>query len=448
MESIKILYIEDQQDVRTLTCNLLKRRYTNVFTAENGKAGLEIFEQEKPQIVVTDIRMPVMDGLTLCKEIKKKCDNCRFILTTAHSDIDYFLQSIEIGINHYILKPIDPDLLFAAVDNCIKEFQTTYDLERKTKELQQMNLRLMDEIEQRNILEKDLIKAKEKAEEADRLKTSFLANMSHEIRTPLNGILGFAELLKNSKVTQEKRERYISIINESGRDLLNIINDVLDLAKIEACQIMLSPTDFSLNTMINELYVIYEADISIKGKPIVLKKVTELPDDKSYINGDDIRIKQIFKNLISNAIKFTPEGSIEFGYKINNKKIHLFVKDSGIGIDTSNHAFIFDRFRQEDETTTREFGGTGLGLSIAKSLTELMGGQISVESEKGKGALFAFSIPYINVVRNEYYQVFEKVNRYNWEDMHILIVEDHQDTFLYLKDLLEETKARISWAKN
>lgn len=446
---MRILYVEDQADVRQLTLKILSRRYKNISTAEHGREGLKIFNEQSPSIVITDVKMPVIDGLSMIREIKAVNKNVKIILTTAHSDLDYFVQAIELGIDHYILKPIDVENLYVAIEKCIYQLNIELDLQRKSEEIQAANVLLKAEIESRKIIEAELLSAKEKAEESDRLKTAFLANMSHEIRTPLNSILGFAELLKNQNLTKEKKERYVGIINDAGKDLLEVINDIIDISKIEAGQVTVNKIRFSINEMLNDLYDIYDAEITYKNKSIELVRSFALNDNDCIVLADDVRIRQILKNLISNSIKFTQEGHIEFGYtRKDSNTVVFYVKDSGIGIDRKNHKIIFERFRQADESTTREYGGTGLGLAITKSLVEIMEGTIWLESEKGSGAVFYFSLPV--EFENTSSSIIQKLNEesYSWQDKSILIVEDILEGFLFLQDLIEPTHAKIFHAEN
>ncbi|MBN1252593.1 MAG: PAS domain S-box protein [Bacteroidales bacterium] len=244
---------------------------------------------------------------------------------------------------------------------------------------------------------KELLIAKEKAEESDKLKSSFLANMSHEIRTPLNGILGFASLLENRDLSAEKREKFVQIINNSGNHLLNIINDIIDISKIDANQLNLLPEKFSLNIFLYEIIGFFKSILEGKNKNnITINLIKAFKDESDIIYTDKTRLKQILNNLIGNAIKFTNNGFINIEYKlINNKELLFTVTDSGIGISQHELEIIFQRFRQADESNTRKYGGTGLGLAISEACVKLLGGEISVKSELGKGTSFSFTIPYI-----------------------------------------------------
>ena len=240
------------------------------------------------------------------------------------------------------------------------------------------------DITEQQRIEEQLILAKEKAEEADNLKSTFLANMSHEIRTPMNGILGFSDLLKHEETTEEERNSFIDIIHQSGKQLLIIINDILDISKIEVGQIQINEDDCSINDLLDELQGLFKPEIKSKTN-LKLETHKELTDNESIIITDGVRVRQILTNLVNNAIKFTSDGYVEFGYmlvpnenesgKNNQHDLQFFVKDTGIGIPDSKREIIFDPFRQSDESHTRKFGGTGLGLAISKGFVELLGGK-------------------------------------------------------------------------
>jgi len=247
-------------------------------------------------------------------------------------------------------------------------------------------------ITKRKKAETDLIAAKERAEESDRLKTAFLHNVSHEIRTPMNAIIGFSTLLNEPDLSEEYRHQYIDIIFQSGSQLLSIINDIVDIANVESGQAKVNLTEFNLNSALRSL----NEQFSITGKlinvSITLK--TTLQDEDSTIITDKTKLVQIISNLINNAVKFTSDGQIDFGYYLKDNLIEFYVKDTGIGIPPEYHSRIFDRFYQVDSTISRQYSGTGLGLSICKGYVELLGGNIKVESQSGKGTLFVFTIPF------------------------------------------------------
>ncbi len=241
--------------------------------------------------------------------------------------------------------------------------------------------------------EQDLIKAKEEAEKSERLKTAFLANISHEIRTPMNGILGFTELLKTPQLPSEKKDKYISIIEKSGDRMLNLINNLIDVSKIEASLISIKYTEVSINEQLDNLFNFFNLEATNKGLQFILNK--KLNDSHAIIKTDFEKFYAILTNLIKNSIKYTNQGSIEVGYAIKERNfIEFYVKDTGIGIPLNRQKAIFERFIQADIEDVNAIQGAGLGLSISKSFTEMLGGKIWVESAKNKGATFYFTLPY------------------------------------------------------
>jgi len=304
-------------------------------------------------------------------------------------------------------------------------------------------LSITRDISERKKQEQLLQKAINKAEESDRLKSAFLANMSHEIRTPLNAILGFGQLMKEKKTDPEKQDKFLDIILTRSKNLLQIINDIIDISKIEANQLSIEIESFSLKKMLYELFAHYEAELVSQNKQNVkLRFQADLSKAASNIISDELRLKQILTNLISNALKFTDKGSVEFGYWVKGEELEFFVNDTGIGIPQNITKQIFERFRQADDSNTREFGGAGLGLSISKQLVEMLGGKIWVESELNKGSTFRFMIPY-RPDHDLSQTTLVNDSSLDLSGKKILIVEDDIISMAYLKELLMPTNAKI-----
>ncbi len=252
---------------------------------------------------------------------------------------------------------------------------------------------IKEDISLRKQMEADLIAAKERAEESDRLKSAFLANMSHEIRTPLNSIIGFSELLGDEAYDAEMKNTFVSHIVTNGNNLLTIISDIVDISKIESGEITIRTSSFKVAQLLDDLTIMHE--INAKEKQLSLKCICacKSSNEPVVVSADKERLFQVFNNLIGNALKFTAQGYIEIGCRQSDRMIEFYVKDTGIGIPADYHEKIFDRFRQVEASYTRKYGGNGLGLAISKKLIELMGGKIWVESEVGKGSTFYFTLP-------------------------------------------------------
>jgi PAS domain S-box-containing protein len=301
----------------------------------------------------------------------------------------------------------------------------------------------MEETRQRLVL------AKEKAEESDRLKTAFLANMSHEIRTPMNAIIGFSDLLAEDDLTPEEKADFISKIKMAGGALMSLINDIIDIAKIEAGQLKISESECDLNSMLTQLHGTFNELRNSSGKPNleISLRIPE-PESRLMIYTDPMRLQQILTNLLSNALKFTENGNIEFGYNTGSDFITIYVKDTGIGILPSHQKILFQRFSQIDPSSTRRYGGAGLGLAISRNLVELLGGTINVESTAGHGSLFYFTIPYRLVSEKIYSSAVPGKQSVNWRGKTILVAEDMIQNYTLLQALLRRTGVRLLHALN
>ncbi len=329
--------------------------------------------------------------------------------------------------------------------------ESEFTLKQQNEEYLAINEELSESNNKIQQINRELIVAKEKAEESDRLKSAFLANMSHEIRTPMNAILGFSQLLENGDINEDKQKKFAKTIRHGATDLLGIINDIIDIAKIESGTIQIHDEIGNITDLLDELKSFFiSRNESIIKKPIEFIVENGVSNEQNLILADFPRLKQVLINLVENAYKFTDRGQIEFGCSICDPKTILFyVKDTGIGIPKEKLTIIFDRFRQADELyTTRKYGGTGLGLSISKGLIELMNGKIWVDSIENIGSTFYFTIPFKASDNNAF--IYSKRNNsdINWSGKSILIVEDIEYNSALIEEILIDTRAKIHKAKN
>ncbi len=302
--------------------------------------------------------------------------------------------------------------------------------------------------------EEELREALDKAQESDRLKTAFLTNMSHEIRTPMNGILGFTNLLKEADFSEMEKEEFINNILASGERLLNTVNDIVDISKIEAGQMPVSMSEVSIDKLLKEIHSFFEYQAEKKG--LLLKTMLHDSGSEEVVLTDEAKLHGILTNLIRNAIKFTEKGGILVGYSTvvhdDRSEIEFFVEDTGIGIPADRQQAVFDRFVQADIADTRVFEGSGLGLAISKAYVEMLGGTINVESEEGKGSRFTFTIPY-RTGDEEDSEALPVDSEKNEEkklvsDLDMLVVEDEEVSTEYLKAVLKKSFRNLYFAQN
>jgi len=426
MEKINILIVDDRPENIIALEALLERDDVNLISTTLPNEALRMAWEMDIAIALVDVQMPEMDGFELVEILKsnpRTKDILVIFVTAISTDAKYAVRGLNTGAVDYLYKPLNPYVTSAKVDSFIQFVRTQRDIVRKNKELESF--------------QKELIRAKDLAEQGKKIKENFLANMSHEIRTPINGIIGITHLLENTELTAEQREM-IELLEISSNSLLGVINDILDISKIEAGK-------FKINRAPTDLVMICHSVVNllrIRAKEKNLELITQLDQDlPKSILADSLRLNQMMMNLIGNAIKFTSEGSVTLKVEItekkgNNIRIKFSVKDTGIGIPQDKIGKIFETFEQADDNTTLNYGGTGLGLSIVKNLAQLKGGELTVTSEENKGSTFSFINWYevLETSPEDAKRVPEKLSVF--DNVRILVAEDNPiNKFLIVKVL-------------
>ena len=328
---------------------------------------------------------------------------------------------------------------------CFWEYITISPIKDKDNKITHF-VAVKEDITKRKLMEHELIEARDKAEQSDKLKDAFLKNLSHEIRTPLNAIVGFSDLLQKDKaLPQETIESYTSIIKSSSNQLLSIVSDVLTISSIQTGQETTYFKPVNINSLIDDLYYFFNTRAVEKNLNLIFSKGA--PDKLIHTFTDETKLMQILANLLNNAIKFTHTGAIELKYALKGDYIEFSVKDTGIGIHKKAQGFIFERFRQADTSIATKYGGTGLGLAISKSFAHMIGGNITVESVPSKGSTFYLTIPYSH---QETQPVNEDLNQSDlWnKTLTILIAEDEINNFKFLKAVLLSKNITLLYAAN
>lgn len=440
MEKINILIVDDKIENIIALEALLKRDDVNIISTTLPNEALRISWEQDISIALVDVQMPEMDGFELVEILKSnpRTKEILVIFVTAISmETKYAVKGLNTGAVDYLYKPLNPYVTSAKVDSFIQIVRNQREIIRKNTQLE--------------VYQKELIQAKELAEQGKRIKENFLANMSHEIRTPINGIIGLTSLLIQTPLSEQQAEM-VNLLKITSTSLLGVINDVLDLSKIESGK-------FKINRAETNIIELCNAVINLLGIGAKAKNIELIADiDKalpSVIMADSLRLNQILMNLIGNAIKFTDQGTVTLKVEIldkkgNNLQLKFCVIDTGIGIEKENIDKIFEAFEQADEQTTAKFGGTGLGLSIVKNLAKLKGGILSVESEKSKGSSFAFTNWYevIYVPDNAINKAKAKPILQPFTNVSILLAEDNPiNTFLIVK-ILKDWNIKIDVVEN
>ena len=462
---MRILIVDDNKDNLSFLETLFVGIGYKVATAINGKKALEILNDNNINLIVSDILMPDMDGFQFLREVKadNNTNSIPFVFYTATYTTDKDKEfGLQLGADRYLQKPMDPEPFVEIIQGIIDDYTTNklkvnkpvnmdedevlklYN-ERLVQKLEKKMLDLEDEVAMRKQTEQELVTALEKAKESDQLKTAFMQNMSHEIRTPMNGILGFSNLLRNPNLTGDQQQSYTKIILRSGKRMLHIIDNLMEISIIEANQVKVNLIKTNINDELNNLFAFFKPKADSKKLEFTLS----IPPSNINIFTDNDKLCTILSNLIENSLIHTQNGSIDFGYVIKGKMVEFYVQDTGIGIPQKSHQAIFDRFVQADLSLTKNYEGAGLGLSISKAYVEKLGGEIWLESKEGIGSTFYVTIP---IEEDEGKISTSKSNEKEKppipdKKLKILIVDDEDTVINYLNILLEPISRELLYAE-
>jgi two-component system sensor histidine kinase/response regulator len=414
-----VLIIEDNINNIKVLIDILKAEGFEIATARNGTMGLKRAKILRPDLILLDVMMPGIDGFETCRRLKanEATKDIPVIFLTVLDQVENKIKGFEAGGVDYISKPLQKQEVLARV-------QTHLALRNLQKRLEAQNVQFQQKIAS---------------------KSAFLANMSHEIRTPMNSIIGFTQLALGTKLTKQQRD-YLTRIQSSSQSLLKIIDDILDFSKIEADKLSLESINFSLDDVLDKLSDLLSLKLKEKGLALHFNIDRDVP---RYLVGDPLRLMQILINLTSNAIKFTQTGDIRISAEqLEPVKLHFAVADTGIGISQEVMPYLFEAFTQADNSITRKFGGSGLGLAICKRLTKMMGGDIWVDSQLGKGSTFHFTATFGIQIESPDKCLVPKEAATHLKGARILLVEDNPINQEFAWEILAKEGLVVELAKH
>lgn len=440
LKSANILIVDDQEaNIDVLEGTLEMQGYQNIKTTTDPRDVIPLLETFKPDLLLLDLSMPYLSGFEVMQLLKEAIPADTFLpilVLTADITSEAKIKALSGGASDFLTKPFDLLEVGLRIKNLLYSSYLRQQLQNQNIILDEKVKERTQELVRKNL---ELSIAKEKAEASDRLKTSFINNISHEIRTPLNGILGFGQILMDPELSEQEKDEYLTILNESSERLINTVTNIMEISMVSSGNQEVDKKLFQPESVISTIIRNYQRICDTKK----LDLLVDFPANGSKLSvySDSVLLHKIFKHLMDNAVKFTRKGSITVGYEIKGEDFVFFVKDTGTGISNEGKENIFKYFMQEDNSFTRPYEGCGLGLSIASGLTELLGGTIWLDSEKGVGSTFYFTIPKENGIQEEKETVVRRVS--GDEVKTILVAEDDEINFVYINVLLKSPNTRI-----
>ena len=440
LKEANILIVDDQEaNIDVLDGFLEMQGYENIKTTTDPREVILLLDSFMPDLLLLDLTMPYLSGYEVMELLKNRVpeeSSIPILILTADITAEAKIKALSSGASDFLTKPFDLLEVDLRIKNLLYSSYLRQQLQNQNKILDEKVRERTQELVRKNI---ELGIEKEKAEASERLKTSFINNISHEIRTPLNGILGFGQILTDPELNEDEKEEYLNILNESSERLINTVSNFMDISMVSSGNQEVNNRNFYPETILNTLVKQFQGMCDVKK--LILK--LELPESESNVSvyTDGELLYKILRHLMDNAVKFTNQGAITVGYEIKGNEFVFYVKDTGTGISTEGKETIFKNFMQEDNSYTRPYEGCGLGLSIASGTIELLGGTIWLDSEKGVGSTFYFTIPKIRTDDFETKAIIHQI--LDHESKTILIAEDDDINFFYINVLLKSTHTKI-----
>ncbi|WP_320110340.1 response regulator [Draconibacterium orientale] len=438
LKNAYILIVDDQEANIDVLADLLEiQGYRNVRSTTDSREVAGLISASRPDLILLDLLMPHLSGFDVLDQIKTIVPEKTYLpvlVLTADINIETKQRALANGATDFVTKPFDLVEVGLRIKNLL---ETKY----LHQQLEDQNLILEDKVKERTkeleLTNSELIIARDKAQESNRLKTAFLSNISHEVRTPLNGILGFAQFVIQPDITMDQKEEYLEILNLSSTRLMNTITDIMDISRIISGNMEVHPKMVNISTLLKSVFTVFQE--SAKKKKLEFNMQFPENTDELTLNTDEDLLRKAISKLVDNSVKFTQEGSVILGFKVIHNEIEIFVKDTGQGIDDDKQELIFENFMQEDVSSTRGHEGSGLVLSIARGLIQLLGGKIRIVSTKNEGTVVFLTLP--NSTSSASSTAVNSTKPVTAEEKPtILIAEDDDYSYLYVETLLKNEK--------